>query len=693
MNRRSLSGFLLSCFLLGFTTTARAGGGPQNVLVVVNEQSADSLKLGQYYLEKRGIPERNLCRISVPPGVHNISLSDFEREIRQPIREYIAEHGLNRQVQYIALCMNAPTRVNENESVTASLFYGFKNAPQNPPCRLPGNTFNPYFHAERAFANNLSESGKPRYLVMMITAPTLEEAKALIDRGVASDGTAPAGTFYLIKPPSDRERNVRYKAFDEVLFAGRFMPGFPRCVTAEQNVLTGLDDVMGYMTGLSSHPDWFWSTNAFLPGAIADHMTSMGGVLPVPRHGQGSLLEWITAGATASYGTVAEPCAFPQKFPDPMAFFYYARGFNLIESYWMSVASPYQGLFVGEPLACPYVESPTVEVNNLKPGQVVAGIVTVEVYSAASSPRRPCGAVDYYVDDLFVETITNITPAAWNEVQLSVEGARYTYVVAKGDSLYDVVAGLARRVVNRNPMLNATPYADRLMLMDGRIGKPGTSTPYRIEVRQGLGPKPSLRAWTLTPTFLDGEYRARKYLPLRGIANEGDVVQCVFSLYGGNTTTTRVEATEGEDAYLVLSRFAEVINADPVLRGTNGVQATDLKGGGENAEFSLAAREAGPQGAGITIKYMVTPAGKDGGLGTVVNYEGRLKDTMDLLSSRGMIQFACGKEELETSFTIDTTEYPDGPHTLRVVTRDGTAVQTQGHLLLPLVFRNRAKTR
>ena len=96
-------------------------------------------------------------------------------------------------------------------------------------------------------------------------------------------------------------------------------------------------------------------TNCFLPGAIADHLTSSGGVL-FGEH-QMSILHWLDAGATASYGTVTEPCAFPQKFPHPgIVIDRYTRGESLIEAYWKSVAWPGQGLFVGEPMAAPFYD-------------------------------------------------------------------------------------------------------------------------------------------------------------------------------------------------------------------------------------------------------------------------------------------------------------------------------------------------
>ena len=68
-----------------------------------------------------------------------------------------------------------------------------------------------------------------------------------------------------------------------------------------------------------------------------------------------SILRWIEAGATGSFGTVVEPCNYTTKFPQAsVALSHYFHGETLIEAYWKSVAWPGEGLFVGEPLARPY---------------------------------------------------------------------------------------------------------------------------------------------------------------------------------------------------------------------------------------------------------------------------------------------------------------------------------------------------
>ncbi|HET9644762.1 MAG TPA: TIGR03790 family protein, partial [Burkholderiaceae bacterium] len=99
-------------------------------------------------------------------------------------------------------------------------------------------------------------------------------------------------------------------------------------------------------------------TLQWVNGALADHLTSYGGLLD-SSGGQTTAVEWIESGATASYGTVSEPCNHPQKFPHPqLLLLHYLQGSTAVEAYWKSVAWPQQGVFIGEPLAAPFAVTP-----------------------------------------------------------------------------------------------------------------------------------------------------------------------------------------------------------------------------------------------------------------------------------------------------------------------------------------------
>jgi uncharacterized protein (TIGR03790 family) len=184
---------------------------------------------------------------------------------------------------------------------------------------------------------------------MMLAGRNFAAVKDLIDRGLAADGSRPSGTAYLLDT-SDKARNGRVRYYPGIVMmqSDRF-----RLKIINSDTLRYRTDVMFYFTGLAKVKGI--DTNKYHPGAIADHLTSAGGKLA--GSSQMSSLEWLEAGATGSYGTVVEPCSFIQKFPRPdIVINRYLNGETLIEAYWKSVAWPGQGVFIGEPLARPFVD-------------------------------------------------------------------------------------------------------------------------------------------------------------------------------------------------------------------------------------------------------------------------------------------------------------------------------------------------
>ena len=177
-------------------------------------------------------------------------------------------------------------------------------------------------------------------------------------------------------------RSPQYAAAERLLEAA-----YP-IETVDGDAIEGRTDVMFYFTGLARVPGI--ETNRYLDGAVADHLTSAGGMLL--ESAQTSALEWIRGGATGSYGTAFEPCNFVQKFPVvPLVMSRYLAGETLIEAYWKSVRMPGQGVFVGEPLARPFggvhsrVVGTTVEarLHALRPGRY-----RLQVASSGVGPFR-----------------------------------------------------------------------------------------------------------------------------------------------------------------------------------------------------------------------------------------------------------------------------------------------------------------
>jgi uncharacterized protein (TIGR03790 family) len=307
----------------------------RELALVVNTLDPLSVEIGKYYARKRKIDFQNVVRVAFEPKAA-LSREEFE-VIKQQVDEQVRPH-----VQAFALAWAAPWRV-ECMSITSAFAFGFDPASCAWGCKP--TPFSRYF-ASATRAPHADLGIRP---AMALAAASLEEAKALIDRGVAADGTHPEGTAYLLTT-SDAARSVRSPGYP---LARRVAKGTIPVKILQQDTLTYRTDVLFYFTGAARVAGL--ETLRFLPGAIADHLTSSGGVLDAGGGGQMSALEWLEAGATASYGTVAEPCNLPQKFPHPaVAIAHYLAGETLIEAYWKSVRMPGQGVFVGEPLAAPF---------------------------------------------------------------------------------------------------------------------------------------------------------------------------------------------------------------------------------------------------------------------------------------------------------------------------------------------------
>ena len=189
----------------------------------------------------------------------------------------------------------------------------------------------------------------------------------MLRRGVASDSTYPTQTVYL-EQTGDVARTVRYWEFDNAVLDARVRGG--NSPTRIYSGSTSFTNLLGLMTGLEI---FTLPSAAFVPGAMADSLTSYGGFIFDPTI-ETIALVFLEAGATGSYGTVTEPCAYIEKFPSPMDYFYQMRGFSLAEAYYQSVLNPYQGLMLGEPLSAPFARPGLADWSSLADGAVLSGL-------------------------------------------------------------------------------------------------------------------------------------------------------------------------------------------------------------------------------------------------------------------------------------------------------------------------------
>ena len=324
----------LPLLLAALALPAAAALGPAQLALVVNDNDPNSVEVGEYYRSARHIPAANVVHVHLPEGVRKLNADQFNA-LKQQI-----DAGLTPEIQAVLMVWTAPYAVECN-SITSAYSRGLDSSLCSKPCS-PSEP-NPYFNSR----SDMPFTQHGVRISMLLPTTSVAQAKQLIDRGVLSSFRVQPGTAYYLKT-SETPRNSRAMYF-------------PRNATVPQAQLTiknlqadtlrDVSDIMIYQTGMARVTGL--ETLKFLPGALADHLTSYGGDLLADT--QMSSLRWLEAGATASYGAVSEPCNYWQKFPQSTVLLgHYLRGATAIEAYWRSVAWPAQGVFIGEPLAAPY---------------------------------------------------------------------------------------------------------------------------------------------------------------------------------------------------------------------------------------------------------------------------------------------------------------------------------------------------
>jgi uncharacterized protein (TIGR03790 family) len=307
--------------------------------LLVNADDPYSVAVGAYYAQRRGIPAQQVLQVRLPVRT-TLTAAEFEVLAAQ-VRE-----AMPPQVQALALAWTQPYAVECN-SITAALSLGFQpevckqTCAASPPSR--------YFNSPSTAP--FTELGlRPS---MLLAARNVESAKALIDRGIASDqqlgkrGSPDVNAVFV--STADKARSVRSVLFPP---SGRIAQVGLNVLLREGADTTALQRVFLFQTG-AVRVDPI-DPAQWVSGALADHLTSFGGQL-LDAQGQMSALDWLESGATASYGTVSEPCNHLQKFPHPQVLLLnYLQGATALEAYWRSVAWPAQGVFIGEPLAAPF---------------------------------------------------------------------------------------------------------------------------------------------------------------------------------------------------------------------------------------------------------------------------------------------------------------------------------------------------
>ncbi len=396
----------------GNSSVCVAGGGPENVFLLVNSSSIDSMTVANHYIDLRKLPPQNVFYLDWRRSKGDTQGSVFREEILQPALEEINKRKLGGQIDYLVYSCDFPWRINFQRDFPNEKF----GRGMRPLASTTGATFlwpftmgkrkemfglntNFYFSARRAgmtFTRGFKSSyfwnaegrrttkdkGVPYLLSTMLGVTygrgnTVDEIIRYLERAAQADGTKPKGTIYYVKNDSPRS-TPRHDDFPQAV-ADLKMLGV-HAEIEQGRFLRNKTQVMGVTCG-GPVLKIAASGTRFLPGALGDNLTSAGGNLVIRKTkgpDQTPISEFLRFGCAGACGTVAEPLNFPQKFPSAFLHVHYARGSSLAEAFYQSIAGPFQQLIIGDPICQPWANISEVSLEDITEGQRVSDTLKIK---------------------------------------------------------------------------------------------------------------------------------------------------------------------------------------------------------------------------------------------------------------------------------------------------------------------------
>lgn len=377
---------------------ALAVPGPDSTVIVANLEDPDSIALADLYRRSRAIPRGHVCALSLPSGP-DLSLDDYLARVEAPLEACLRAGGVLDRLEAVVLTRGVPLRVSiptaggpvlvslaaalgvwksSTRDGTRVLGYtpGVRASCGGTPCVAAGwpnpyrsGPFRPGWEAE-----DLQGVTYRPLLVTLLTGRSFEDAARLVTRAVDGEGSDPSAGTFLLMEGADPARAVRDVDLDRVLagLAERGLTNGER--VAFDPELSGRT-LAAFFTGTAAIGSTI-EGNTFLPGSVADNVTSFGAVPenldPSGAEVQVSIARWITAGISGVHGTVDEP--LNNCFPDRTLLLDLLDGSTLGESFFRAMPYVYwKNLVVGDVMAAPYAVRPEVSIEGVEDGEHVTG--------------------------------------------------------------------------------------------------------------------------------------------------------------------------------------------------------------------------------------------------------------------------------------------------------------------------------
>ena len=390
---------------------------PGEILVIVNGDIEQSVQLGQYYCQRRNVPEKNILSLSLGRQVaDSVSREDYDAKIAEPVRQRLAKEEPGKPCKCLLMTYGTPYKVgprsqlkdmqeqltqlkadvNQNEiKLAVTVAPNEQNrikrdiaVAQNEINRISGKETDAGVDSELSMVRSGSYelyrwqpnqlyrfSHYPANLVTTIMVsrldgPTPQIARGLIDKAISAERTGLHGVVYIDSRgiPDDKQPGS-FGNFDQQVRDTAMLFRFLTKLEVKEERTEKLFEpnscprtaiYCGWYS-LKKYVDSF----DFIDGAIGYHIASF----EAADIRDANSTEWCPAmlmhGVTATLGAVAEP--YLHTFPKPNDFFLeLLHGKCLVEAFYLTEPfCSWQLILIGDPLYTPFKSALAKQAENL----------------------------------------------------------------------------------------------------------------------------------------------------------------------------------------------------------------------------------------------------------------------------------------------------------------------------------------
>ena len=384
IDRRYNSVFCALLCLFVAISVSRADDLSARVVILANSRQPESVRLAEFYAEKRAVPTANIIALPLPEA-ESITWREFIDQVYQPVQDEIYQRGwiegtssslLDRlgrrryaftgnRISYLVVCRGVPLRIyndptlleekagrnikaelNKNEAAVDAELSLLAQSGYEITAMLP----NPLFHNDRPPSLDADMVVK----VTRLDGPTWDSARHLVTSALEAERTGLLGRYYVDLKGPVPEGDLWLAATEKQLLELGF-DGDTESTGATIDAAARFDAPVlyfGWYAGNLNGP-FARAGFAFPPGAVALHIHSFSAPT-LHSDTAGWCGPLVARGVTATVGNVFEPYLGYTHRPN---FLLHAlsQGKNFGDAvYYALPALSWQAVAIGDPLYRPF---------------------------------------------------------------------------------------------------------------------------------------------------------------------------------------------------------------------------------------------------------------------------------------------------------------------------------------------------